>query len=156
MNSQEHSEPLLPGLSREFGVAHGNARAVYVQAVVPNQCCCQALLWDLHGGQGEGLPPAHSLTRESACDCPLEQRWHYFSPFLLKRETKEERHRAVRAVHCCRGTVRSLGVRELVILLHISPVLWKQSDGRCHLNGWACPEIKFFGTVSIYFSYIIP
>lgn len=90
MSSQRHSEPLLPGLSREFGLVHGDAGAVHVQAVVPNQCCCQALLWDLRGGQGAGLPPAHSLTRESACDCPLEQRWHHFSPFLLKRETKEE------------------------------------------------------------------
>lgn len=88
MNSQGHSEPLPPGHSRDFGVTYGDARAVHVQAVVPNLCCSQTLLWDLHREQGEALPCTNSPTRESACDCPLEQRWHQFFPSLLRRPKK--------------------------------------------------------------------
>lgn len=146
MNSYRHSELLLPGLLWDSGVAQGTARAVHVQAVIPHQCHCQVL----HGGQGEGF-----VSRLRVCDCLLEQRWHHFSPAGKRRQRRA-------AWGCGRGMllsgncVVSGGEGALVILLHISPILWKQSDGHCHLKGLACLEILFFGTVSIYSSYIRP
>lgn len=118
---------------------------VHVQAVVLHQCHRQAL----HGGRGEGF-----ISRLRVSDCPLEQRWHHFFP-AGKRRQREAAWGAAEWL-CCQGTVWSVMVRELIILLHVSPVLWKQSDSHCHLKGLACPEILFFGTVSAYSLHIRP